>query len=72
MPTSVFAHLMVVAADMYGHIPQAKGEDDGSIFSNFLTQSHLPADRRMVKWEEVRDILGTYKVRYYHGKTFDL
>ncbi|KAF7982917.1 hypothetical protein HWV62_25194 [Athelia sp. TMB] len=63
MPTSVFAHLMVVAADMYGHIPQAKGEDDGSIFSNFLTQSHLPADRRMVKWEEVRDILGTYKYR---------
>lgn len=54
---------MTVAAEQYGHIPTAKGEDDGSVFSNFLTQRHLSVDRRSVKWEEVRDILGIYKVR---------
>lgn len=46
---------------MYGEIPLAKGEDDGSMFSSFLKESRLPAELKSVSWEEIRDILQVYK-----------
>lgn len=47
---------------MYGDIPLAKGEDDGSVFASFLKESRLPAEIKSIKWEEIRDILDMYKV----------
>ena len=61
IPFPVFTHFLKVAADMYGEIPLAKGEDDGSVFASFLKESRLPAEIKSVKWEEIRDILEIYK-----------
>ena len=47
---------------MYKEIPLAKGEDDGTIFWNFLKEARLPPELKSVGWEEVRDILEVYKV----------
>lgn len=47
---------------MYKEIPIGKGEDDGSIFSNFLKESRLPKELKSVSWEDVRNILEVYKV----------
>lgn len=50
---------------MYGpEIPLGKGEDDGSVFSSFLKESRLPDELRSVSWEEIRDVLQVYKVRF--------
>lgn len=65
IPFPVFAHFLKVAADMYGEIPLAKGEDDGSVFASFLKESRLPTEIKSVKWEEIRDILEIYKVSLY-------
>jgi len=62
MPTTPFVYLMSVATKRYGDIPTGKGDDDGTIFSEFLRESRYPTDQKHVKWEEVRDILEKYKV----------
>ena len=63
MPTTAFVYLMSVATKRYGDIPTGKGDDDGTIFSEFLRESRYPTEQKHVKWEEVRDILEKYKVR---------
>jgi hypothetical protein len=53
----VFAYFLKLAADVYGDIPCAKGEDDGWMFSTFLkesTQSRYPTGMKTVVWEEIR------------------
>jgi hypothetical protein len=62
MSTTSFAHFMSVAMKRYGDIPTAKGDDDGTIFSEFLRESRYPTEQRHVKWEQVKDILEKYKV----------
>lgn len=62
VPFPVFTHFLKVSSQLYGEIPLAKGEDDGSVFSNFLKESRLPTELKSVTWEEVRDILDVYKV----------
>lgn len=62
MSTSTFVYIMSVATKRYGDIPTAKGDDDGTIFSEFLRESRYPTEQKHVKWEQVRDILEKYKV----------
>jgi hypothetical protein len=62
MSTCTFVYLMSVATKRYGDIPIGKGDDDGTIFSEFLRESRYPTEQKHVKWEEVRDILEKYKV----------
>ena len=62
MSTTAFVYLMSVATKRYGNIPTCKGEDDGTIFTEFLRESRYPTEQKHVKWEEVRDILEKYKV----------
>lgn len=62
MSTSTFVHLMSVATQRYGNMPTGKGDDDGTIFSEFLRESRYPTEQKHVKWEQVRDILEKYKV----------
>jgi hypothetical protein len=59
----VFAYFLKLAADVYGDIPCAKGEDDGSMFSTFLKESRYPTGMKTVVWEEIRDIMEKYQVR---------
>jgi hypothetical protein len=63
MSTSTFVYLLSVATKRYGDIPTAKGDDDGTIFSEFLRESRYPTEQKHVKWEQVRDILEKYKVK---------
>ena len=58
----VFAYFLKLAADVYGEIPCAKGEDDGSMFSTFLKESRFPTGMKSVAWEEIRDIMEKYQV----------
>ena len=62
MSASTFVYLMSVAMKRYGDIPPGKGDDDGTIFSEFLRESRYPTEQKHVKWEQVRDILEKYKV----------
>jgi hypothetical protein len=62
MSTTTFVYLMSVATKRYGDMPTAKGDDDGTIFSEFLRESRYPTEQKHVKWEQVRDILEKYKV----------
>lgn len=62
MSTNSFVYLLSVATKRYGDIPTGKGDDDGTIFSEFLRESRYPTEQKHVKWEEVRDILEKYKV----------
>lgn len=62
MSTSTFVYLMSVATKRYGDVPTGKGDDDGTIFSEFLRESRYPTEQKHVKWEQVRDILEKYKV----------
>ena len=62
MSTTTFVYLMSVATKRYGDMPTAKGEDDGTIFSEFLRESRYPTEQKHVKWEQVRDILEKHKV----------
>ena len=39
-----------------------KGEDDGSIFANFLKESRFPAHLKSITWESVKEIMDAYKV----------
>lgn len=61
MSTTTFVYLLSVATKRYGNIPTGKGEDDGTIFSEFLRESRYPTEQKHVKWEQVRDILEKYK-----------
>lgn len=62
MSTTTFVYLLSVATNRHGNIPTGKGEDDGTIFSEFLRESRYPTEQKHVKWEQVRDILEKYKV----------
>ncbi|KZT25395.1 hypothetical protein NEOLEDRAFT_1156310 [Neolentinus lepideus HHB14362 ss-1] len=61
MSFPVFSYFMIVAARIYGDIPTGKGEDDGSTFASFLTESRFPSALKSVPWEEIRDIIEKYK-----------
>jgi hypothetical protein len=62
VPFPVFTYFLKVSSELYGEIPLAKGEDDGSIFSSFLKESRLPDELKSVSWENIRDVLQIYKV----------
>lgn len=47
---------------MYGDIPVAKGDDDGSVFAALLKSSRLPSEARPIKWEVLKEVLEKYKV----------
>lgn len=68
MPFQVFSYFMTVAADIYGDIPVGKGEDDGSIFQSFLTESRFPTNLKSIRWEEIRDIIEKYKFMPFCNK----
>lgn len=59
----VFSYFISIAARMYGDIPIAKGEDDGSLLTLLLKQSRFPSEYRAAKWEQVKDVVEKYKVR---------
>ncbi|CDO71468.1 hypothetical protein BN946_scf184909.g62 [Trametes cinnabarina] len=61
IPLPVFSYFLSIAARMYGDIPVAKGEDDGSILSLLLKQSRFPSEYRAAKWEQVKDVVEKYK-----------
>ena len=48
MSTSTFVYLMSVATKLYGDIPTGKGDDDGTIFSEFLRESRYPTEQKHV------------------------
>ncbi|KAG6837627.1 hypothetical protein H0H93_006148 [Arthromyces matolae] len=60
VPLGVFTHFLKLAEKMYGDIPRAKNEDDGTTFNTFLKQSRWPASLKTVSWETIRDILKDY------------
>jgi hypothetical protein len=62
MPLPIFTHLLSIATKQFGNIPTGKGDDDGSIFNDFLRGSRYPAEMKSIKWEDVRDIIEKYKV----------
>lgn len=62
IPLPVFSYFLSIAARMYGDIPVAKGEDDGSLLTLLLKQSRFPSEYRAAKWEQVRDVVEKYKV----------
>ncbi|KAF6755958.1 hypothetical protein DFP72DRAFT_990005 [Ephemerocybe angulata] len=64
----VFLHFMQKAQEKYGDIPRGKGEDDGSIFMTFLKESRFPSHMRSVTWENVLEILETYKFIPFSNK----
>ncbi|KAL1950260.1 hypothetical protein VTO73DRAFT_5384 [Trametes versicolor] len=61
IPLPVFSYFLSIAARMYGDIPVAKGEDDGSLLTLLLKQSRFPSEYRAAKWEQVRDVVEKYK-----------
>ncbi|KAI0335899.1 hypothetical protein GY45DRAFT_1267365 [Cubamyces sp. BRFM 1775] len=61
IPLPVFSYFLSIAARMYGDIPVAKGEDDGSILTLLLKQSRFPTEYRAAKWEQVKDVVEKYK-----------
>ncbi|KAI0947141.1 hypothetical protein AcV7_009642 [Taiwanofungus camphoratus] len=61
VPLPTFTHFMTVAARMYGDIPVAKGDDDGSVFAALLKSSRLPSEARPIKWEVLKEVLEKYK-----------
>lgn len=60
-----FSYFMLKAGEIYGDIPSAKGEDDGSVFTTFLKESRFSKEMRSVGWEDIREILEKYKVRHF-------
>ncbi|EIW80954.1 hypothetical protein CONPUDRAFT_137081 [Coniophora puteana RWD-64-598 SS2] len=68
IPLSVFTHFIKVASDMYGEIPLAKGDDDGSVFTAFLKESRLPAELKSTKWEDIREIFKKFKFMPFSAK----
>ncbi|KAI0372164.1 hypothetical protein BV20DRAFT_1050929 [Pilatotrama ljubarskyi] len=61
IPLPVFSYFLAIASRMYGDIPVAKGEDDGSILTLLLKQSRFPSEYRAAKWEQVKDVVEKYK-----------
>ncbi|KAF9267428.1 hypothetical protein L218DRAFT_920273 [Marasmius fiardii PR-910] len=57
---SVFSHFSLLASRRYDNIPRGKGQDDGSIFAQFLSESRYPPTQKHVYWESIRDIIGKY------------
>lgn len=62
MPLPTFNHIIGLATQRYGNIPTAKGDDDGSIFNEFLRESRHPAEMKQTKWEDIKEIVEKYKV----------
>ncbi|KAH9854676.1 hypothetical protein C2E23DRAFT_867269 [Lenzites betulinus] len=61
VPLPVFAYFLSIAARMYGDIPVAKGEDDGSLLSLLLKQSRFPNEYRAAKWDQVNEVVEKYR-----------
>lgn len=61
VPLRVFAYFLKLAEEKYGEIPRGKGEDDGSVFANFLKESRFPPHLKSITWENVKEIMDTYK-----------
>ncbi|KAI0822288.1 hypothetical protein BC628DRAFT_1421962 [Trametes gibbosa] len=61
IPLPVFSYFLSIAARMYGDIPVAKGEDDGSLLTLLLKQSRFPNEYRAAKWEQVKDVVEKYR-----------
>lgn len=53
---SLLVHLLMCPENVL------KGEDDGSVFANFLKESRFPPHLKSITWENVREIMDTYKV----------
>lgn len=60
VPLSVFSHFLLLASRRYDNIPRGKGQDDGSIFAQFLSESRYPPTQKRVSWESIRDIIEKY------------
>ncbi|KAJ6559193.1 hypothetical protein DFH09DRAFT_1083787 [Mycena vulgaris] len=60
VPLATFAYFLNLAADKYGDIPRAKGEDDGALFASFIKESKMPPESQRVSWETIRDIFENY------------
>ncbi|KAJ7459859.1 hypothetical protein FB451DRAFT_1271766 [Mycena latifolia] len=60
VPLATFSYFLNLAADKYGEIPRAKGEDDGALFATFIKESKLPPESQRVSWEAIRDIFENY------------
>ncbi|KAG7088430.1 hypothetical protein E1B28_012423 [Marasmius oreades] len=56
----VFTHFLQLASRRYDHIPRGKGQDDGSIFAQFLSESRYPPSQKRVSWENIRVIIEEY------------
>ncbi|KZT12070.1 uncharacterized protein LAESUDRAFT_720047 [Laetiporus sulphureus 93-53] len=61
MSLSVFTHFMIAAARIFGDIPVAKGEDDGSIFTLIVDSVRFPTSARPWKWENLKAVVEKYK-----------
>ncbi|KAI0051401.1 hypothetical protein FA95DRAFT_1602653 [Auriscalpium vulgare] len=61
LPFPTFTHFINAAAAKFGDVPTGKSDDDGTVFSNFVKESRLPATLRLTKPEDVMEILEKYK-----------
>ncbi|KAJ7095869.1 hypothetical protein B0H15DRAFT_827409 [Mycena belliarum] len=60
VPLTTFSYFLNLAAERYGDIPRAKGEDDGALFATFIKEAKLPPESQRVSWETIRDIFENY------------
>ncbi|KAF8903160.1 hypothetical protein CPB84DRAFT_1728604 [Gymnopilus junonius] len=56
----VMSHFLKLAAERYGEISFAKGDDDGTTFSIFLKENRLPPSLKTVTWETIKTLMETY------------
>ena len=62
MPLSTFAYFQKVAAERLGaELPPTKGDDDGTIFTQFLKERQSPPNLRSIKLETILEIFEKYK-----------
>ncbi|KAJ7505323.1 hypothetical protein B0H11DRAFT_415511 [Mycena galericulata] len=60
VPLATFSYFLSLAAEKYGDIPRAKGEDDGALFATFIKEAKFPPESQRVSWETIRDIFENY------------
>ncbi|TFY69079.1 hypothetical protein EVG20_g3301 [Dentipellis fragilis] len=51
-----FTYLLNVAGERLGEIPVGKGDDDGTVFMNFIKENRVPPNLRSVKTETVIEL----------------
>ncbi|KAA1477536.1 hypothetical protein DENSPDRAFT_844699 [Dentipellis sp. KUC8613] len=56
-----FIYLLNVAGERLGEIPVGKGDDDGTVFMNFIKENRVPPNLRSVKTETVIALVEKYK-----------